>query len=139
LWHRAVHALVFDQQNRIYIQKRSMSKDTNPGLWDTSVGGHLDSGESYDEALIRETHEELGIELNQAPERLFKLSPCKDTGYEFIWIYKIIHSGAITPCPIEISEGRWVEYQELLYWTAQMPILFTSSFLLILNQLENRD
>ena len=137
LLHRSVHALVFDESNRMYIQKRSLSKDTNPGLWDTSVGGHLNSGESYDQALIRETHEELGIVLTQTPPRLFKLSPCEQTGYEFIWIYKIIHSGDVIPCPIEISEGRWVDYQELLYWMQESPALFTSSLLMILNQLEN--
>ena len=137
LLHRSVHALVFDESYRMYIQKRSMSKDTNPGLWDTSVGGHVDSGESYDKALIRETQEELGIVLTQIPPRLFKLSPCEDTGYEFIWIYKIVHDGEVIPCPIEISEGRWVDYQELLYWIQQTPALFTSSLLMILNQLES--
>ncbi len=136
LLHRAVHALVFDEDDRMYLQKRSMSKDSNPGLWDTSVGGHLDSGETYDQALIRETEEELGIVLALVPERLFKLSACEQTGYEFIWIYKINYSGEIKPCPIEITEGRWVDYQELIYWTRQMPAVFTSSLLLILDQLE---
>ncbi len=139
LLHRAVHALVFDETDRMYIQKRSMSKDTNPGLWDTSVGGHLDSEESYDQAVIRETEEELGIVLKQTPQRLFKLSACEQTGYEFIWVYKIIHSGEVKPCPVEISEGRWIDYQELIYWTEQMPALFTSSLLLILSHLENQN
>ena len=136
LLHRAVHALVFDENDRMYLQKRSMTKDSNPGLWDTSVGGHLDSGETYDHALIRETEEELGIVLTDVPERLFKLSACKQTGYEFIWIYKIIHNGEVKPCPVEITEGRWVDYQELIYWTQQMPALFTSSLLLILDRME---
>ncbi len=139
LWHRAVHALVFDGDQRIYLQKRSMSKDSNPGLWDTSVGGHLDSGESYDQAVIRETNEELGIELAEVPKRLFKLSACKETGFEFIWVYKILYSGEIKPCPIEITEGRWVDHQELIYWTQQMPALFTSSLLLILDRLQEAD
>ena len=38
-----------------------MKKDTQPGKWDTSVGGHISPGESVAEALIRESREELGL------------------------------------------------------------------------------
>ena len=134
LLHRAVHALVYDQDGRLYLQKRSLSKDTNPGLWDTSMGGHLESGETYDQAAIRETFEELGIVLEQAPEKLFKLSASEMTGYEFIWVYKIVHHGEIKPCQIEISEGRWVDSDELIKWMSQTPELFTSTLSLILDK-----
>lgn len=139
LLHRAVHALVYDDSNRLYLQKRSLSKDTNPGLWDTSMGGHLETGESYDQAAIRETFEELGILLENAPEKLFKLQASKNTGYEFIWVYKIIHSGRIQPCQIEISEGRWIDCDELSRWMSQTPELFTSTLSYILNKCEQLD
>ena len=134
LLHRAVHALVYDKHNRLYLQKRSLSKDTNPGLWDTSMGGHLDSGESYDQAAIRETFEELGIVLEQPPEKLFKLNASENTGYEFIWVYKIIHHGDIQPCQIEISEGRWVDSDELVKWMSHTPEIFTATLTLILEK-----
>ena len=54
LKHRAVHVLVFHNDGRLFLQKRSMSKDSEPGKWDSSAAGHLDSGESYDEAAQRE-------------------------------------------------------------------------------------
>ena len=47
LMHRSVHILVFNSADELFIQKRSMSKDSNPGLWDSSAAGHLDSGEDY--------------------------------------------------------------------------------------------
>ena len=136
LLHRSVHALVYNLDGHLYLQKRSLTKDSNPGLWDTSMGGHLESGESYDQAAVRETHEELGIALDVAPEKLFKLDACEQTGYEFIWVYRVIHQGEITPCEIEISEGRWIDPDELAYWMAEMPALFTSSLTLILDRLE---
>lgn len=59
--HPVVHLHVFDPQGRLYLQKRPEWKDIQPGKWDTAVGGHIDLGESVDEALRREVREELGI------------------------------------------------------------------------------
>ena len=63
LKHRAVHVLVFNARGEIFLQKRSMSKDTFPGAWDSSASGHLDSGEAYDACAVRELREEIGLSL----------------------------------------------------------------------------
>ena len=47
LRHRAIHILVFNDDGQLFLQKRSMKKDLNKGLWDTSVAGHVDEGEPY--------------------------------------------------------------------------------------------
>ncbi len=62
LVHLVVHLHVFDPAGRLYLQKRSPVKDTNPGLWDTSVGGHVHFAETVADALRREAREELGID-----------------------------------------------------------------------------
>ena len=62
LIHRVAHVLVFNHEGEILLQKRSMSKDIQPGRWDTSVGGHLMPGEDYRKAAHREALEELGLE-----------------------------------------------------------------------------
>ena len=54
LLHRSTHLLVFDESGRVLLQKRSMRKDWFPGRWDSSVSGHVDSGEHYDECVVRE-------------------------------------------------------------------------------------
>ena len=54
LLHRAVHMLVFNSRGAIFLQKRSMKKDRQPGVWDSSCSGHVDSGEIYDETAARE-------------------------------------------------------------------------------------
>lgn len=61
LIHRVAHVLVVNAKGDMLLQKRSPHKDIQPGKWDTSVGGHLDLGESYHEAAVREMREELGL------------------------------------------------------------------------------
>lgn len=61
LIHRVAHVHVFNRRGELLLQKRSLLKDIQPGKWDTSVGGHLDRGESYLQAAEREMSEELGL------------------------------------------------------------------------------
>ena len=61
LLHPVVHLHVFNSKGELYLQKRPEWKDIQPGKWDTSVGGHVDLGESVEMALKREAGEELGI------------------------------------------------------------------------------
>ena len=63
LWHRAVYAFIIDDKGNILLQKRSANKKLWPNMWDVTVGGHVNSGEFGRQALIRETKEELGIEI----------------------------------------------------------------------------
>ena len=64
LLHPVVHMHIVDPEGRIYLQKRSVDKDIQPGRWDTAVGGHVDFNESVKDALRREAREELGIEID---------------------------------------------------------------------------
>lgn len=54
----AVQMLVVNQDGRVLLQRRRDDKE-NGGLWDKSVGGHVQAGETFDEALLREANEEL--------------------------------------------------------------------------------
>jgi isopentenyldiphosphate isomerase len=61
LLHPVVHLHVFNSKGELYLQKRSMTKDIQPGKWDTSVGGHVSPGETVEDALKREASEELNL------------------------------------------------------------------------------
>ena len=61
LLHPVIHLHIFDKAGKLYLQKRSLNKDIEPGKWDTSVGGHVSIGETIPQALIRESREEVGL------------------------------------------------------------------------------
>jgi isopentenyl-diphosphate delta-isomerase len=128
LFHRAVHILIFNKSGELYLQKRSMAKDTYPGCWDSSSSGHLDSGEDYHTAAIREFGEELGAE---APKLvlLFKFGPSVANGWEFVEVYRGTHSGPFAPNPAEISEGRWLTEDEVEQLIQKNPDAYASSFI----------
>src|SRR3954451_14546172 len=87
LKHRAVHVLVFNRRGELFLQKRSLKKDTFPGAWDSSTSGHLDQGEDYDACALRELWEEIGLKVPHPPARWFKIDACRKTGQEFVWVY----------------------------------------------------
>ena len=133
LWHRAVHILVFDATGRVLLQKRSMLKDLSPGLWDSSCSGHLDAGEEYDAAAVRELAEEIGITVMppEMPTRWFRLEACEQTGWEFVWVYRLRHHGPISIDPLEIQYGEWVAPAEITARITARPEDFCPSFKLL--------
>lgn len=133
--HRAVHVLVFNSRGELFLQKRSMSKDTHPGVWDSSASGHLDVGEEYDACAIREAREELGLVLENSPKRLFKIDACLATGQEFVWIYRCEHEGPFTLHPEEIETGGWFAGPSLSKWMAEKPADFAPALLMIWEKL----
>jgi isopentenyl-diphosphate delta-isomerase len=128
LMHRAVHVFVFNAAGQLYLQRRSLSKDSAPGKWVSSCSGHVDSGELYDDAARRELREEIGLELNAGLERVFKEAPCKQTGYEFVWVYRCRAEGPFTLDPAEVIDGQWIELDALNAWMEQRPRDFAWSF-----------
>jgi isopentenyldiphosphate isomerase len=128
LLHPVVHLHVFNPAGQLFLQKRSLSKDIQPGMWDTSVGGHVDFEEtvafqasgSLDSpapwvlsALQREAREELGI-LNFEPIFVFRYTFRSIYEYELVHTFFTVYDGSIVVDPIEISEGRFWDRSEVL-------------------------
>ena len=135
LRHRAVHVLVFNSLGEVFLQKRSITKDTHPGVWDSSASGHLDSGEEYDACAVREVREELGLNLERCPKRLFKIEACLETGEEFVWIYRCEHEGPFTLHPQEIETGGWFTPAAVTKWKEEKPADFAPALILIWEKL----
>ena len=137
LKHRSVHLLIFNKQGSVLLQKRSMEKDTFPGTWESSVSGHVDSGETYDEAVIRESWEELGVEFEGVPEKIFKVDACKETDNEFSWVYRHFSEGPFSPNVDEISEIKWFSTETLDDYNLRDSTVFSPAFSLIWSKLMN--
>lgn len=69
--HREIHVWMLDENNNIIFQKRGLNRDS-AGLLDATAGGHVDQGEDYMEAAIRETEEETGLKVNSSDLILIK-------------------------------------------------------------------
>jgi 16S rRNA (adenine1518-N6/adenine1519-N6)-dimethyltransferase len=127
LKHRAVHIFVFNRAGELYLQKRSAVKDVFPNRWDSSAAGHLDAGEGYDAAAVRELEEELGIEGEV--ERIAKISPCADTGWEFVQLYRVLHEGKrLRLSAREIDYGGFFPVDVVEAWVTRRPEDFATGF-----------
>lgn len=112
LLHHASHVVVIHPlDGRILLQKRSFSKDVQPGKWDTAVGGHVDAGEDYLAAALRELREELGVTASSGELRhLFDSKIRNALESEDVRVYLLRSAGPFRFQTEEIDEIR--------FWTA---------------------
>ena len=129
LLHRAVHVFVFNKRGDLLLQKRSLLKDRHPGVWDSSVSGHLDSGESYESAAVRELSEEMGISAESAPEEIARITPSEATGWEHVRLYRVRHDGSLRFPSAEVETATWFPLAEVAAWVAANPADFATGFL----------
>ncbi len=125
LLHPVIHLHLFNSKGQLYLQKRVMTKDIQPGKWDTSVGGHMDPGEKPEDALTRESNEELGLK-DFNPK--FLTSYIWESDREREYVYSFLTVSDMTPVtdPGEIEEGKYWSLEEI---KGNMDIgIFTPNF-----------
>jgi len=110
--HPVVHLHIIDREGRIYLQKRSVVKDTFPGYWDVAVGGHVSFGESAQEALYREADEELRLTAFN-PVLLETFVWEDEIQREFVFVYAYVGHPDLDPNGMEVSSGRWWTVEEI--------------------------
>lgn len=112
LLHPVVHLHVFNSKGDLYLQKRPEWKDIQPGKWDTAVGGHVDLGESVEQALRREVEEEIGI-TDYEPQRIthYVFESAKER--ELVFVHRTTYNGPISPDANELADGRFWSPEEI--------------------------
>jgi len=129
LLHRSVHILVFNETGELFLQKRSLNKDENPGMWDTSAAGHVEAGEDYLFSAERELEEELGI--REPLSYVDKVAACPGTFGEHVKIYRCTTRQSIRINREEIDEGQYWALESLASGLREQPERFTSTLRLI--------
>lgn len=134
LIHRAIHVFMFNRRRELLLQLRSDLKDVDPGKWTSSASGHLDAGEGYFEAAMRELSEELGAQVDSSLlKKLVKIPPCKETGYEWVELFEVQYDGPIQPSDAEVAGVKWVPLAEVTQQLATKPQDFAEGFSLCLS------
>ena len=113
LIHRSVHIVVCHPDGRILLQKRSAAKDIQPGKWDTAVGGHLNPGETWEAAALRELGEELGVKKPPVLKHLFDMKVRNEIESEDIRTFGMVYEGPFNLQQEEVDEVRFWTLDEL--------------------------
>ena len=109
---QAIHLWIMNSKGEFLIQKRSATKRLHPNLWSVTGGG-TDPGENSLETTIRETKEELGIDINIANLE-FMLSFKRKDIFLDVWLLKEdISISELTLQEEEVSDAKWVSMDEI--------------------------
>lgn len=108
--HPVVHLHVFNSRGELYLQRRPLWKDIQPGKWDTAVGGHVDFGENVAMALKREVKEEIGIETDTQFLMKYVFESVRER--ELVFVHKAIYDDDIHPSD-ELDGGRFWTTEEI--------------------------
>jgi len=125
LLHPVVHVHVFNSKGEIYLQQRAWTKDIQPGKWDTAVGGHVDYGETIEEAVLRECNEELGL-IDVKPNYEYRYQWNSPVECELIYVFTLHYDGELTPNPNELIDGRFWNMSEVKSFLGKS--VFTPNF-----------
>lgn len=113
LLHRVAAVLCFDSNGRLYVHRRTDSKDVYPGLYDMFCAGAVSAGERYDDTALREIGEELGI-VGPTPVFLFKHRYGDAHSRSHTAVYRVIWNGPIRHQPSEVAWGAFCSMQEII-------------------------
>ena len=114
LRHRVTYIFVFDSTGRLFVQKRTPTKDLYPGYFDLAAGGVVCAGESYEESAIREAHEELGI-TDSPLHPLFKFYfEDDDANRSWGMVFTCTHDGPFVLQEEEVESGEFVGIDTIL-------------------------
>lgn len=125
LIHRIVRIMIENRKGQILLQHRTPTKDIYPNCWDNSVAGHVDAGEEYEQAAVRELREELGLEgLDYAEIGRYRSDETWN-GHRFnrfSRVYKI--KADVVPARLEegkIDDARWFSVEDVKQLLSDHP------------------
>ena len=120
-YHNTIHLWLYTEDKQILLQQRSHKKAIYPLLWDVSVAGHIDTGETFIEAALRETKEEIGLLLKSEDlikigihfhESSYNNGAIRDNEFHHIYISKLnVKIDKLIPQEDEVEALKLVSYK----------------------------
>lgn len=134
---RFINILIFNNENKILVPKRSSNRKIFPNCYDFSVGGHVNSGETYEQAAYRELEEELGIK-NVELNKVVYFNPYISESNTFQTVYTLNYNKAITNYDKdEIEDIFYFTKEEIKKIMNNKPNLFKTDYFVVMKYLFN--
>lgn len=113
--YRVVHAFIVNDEGKFWIPRRVSTKKLYPNGLDYSIAGHVESGETYDEALIKEATEEVGLDLTVIPfKEIGRFNPYTHEVHCFQRVYEISANEVPNYNHDDFSGFEWLSPQEVI-------------------------
>lgn len=112
-WHRCSEIIVVNSQSQILCQKRTLLKDSHPGMWEANFGGHLGPSDDFLENAVAEVNEELGLQKEKKDLIFFEIYK-SDNEKEFQGVYFTKWDGDIGSLSLEEAEVEKVLWKDIL-------------------------
>ncbi len=109
--HRSVMFFVFDEDGRVFVNRRSQAKEIYPGYWSIAFGGHVLAGESYDGAVAREVREETGLDAAASLITSFKKRTADER--ENVKVFGVTADRELKLFVAEIEQGQFMTLAEI--------------------------
>lgn len=128
LWHKTAHVWCLNDKNEILLQHRSKEKKNFPNMWDVSAAGHISQGETPEDGAIRETKEELGIDISLTDlkhlgtitqELILNDGTYIDNEFNYIYIFKLDNIQKLKIQEEELDQLQWVSINKFKNWLTE--------------------
>jgi isopentenyldiphosphate isomerase len=122
---------ITNHSGEILLAQRSSQKKKHPLRWGVAVAGTIEEGEEYDDNIVKEAWEEIGLEvdlndLTKGPKTYFKGGGSNHFAQSYLYT-ATIDIGSLTLEPLEVAQVQWFTPEKLATMIREAPELFTPS------------